>query len=116
MGRPRLVPDRGTVVTGAEAWQQCSARGTTVTRLAYIVGFTPLLLEGDRSTENERDIERDKGTSEPPETPRIQLGVPSSSRLAPSFTSSSHLCSVIQLEEQLVLVTLSYTLSRIVLQ
>ena len=47
-------------MTKAEAWLQCSARGTTVTRLAYIVGFTPLLLEGltDRSTEKEKEIKR----------------------------------------------------------
>ena len=79
-------------------------------------GLHPPPAEG---AEERVDQERKKEREEPrntPETPRIQLGVPSSSRLAPSSTSSSHLCSVIQLEEQLVLVTLSYTLTRIVLQ
>ena len=91
-----------------------------VTRLAYIVGFTPLLLgkgtNGSINRGRERDREKEEGTSDTPETPRIHLGVPSSSRLAPSFTSSSHHCIIIQLEEQLVLVTWSYTLTRIVLQ
>ena len=42
-----------------------------VTRLAYIVGFTPLLLEG---TDEEIDRQKEKERKEPrntPETPRI---------------------------------------------
>ena len=82
-------------------------------------GLHPLLLERSppalELVDQERKKEREEARNTP-ETPRIQLGVPSSSRLAPSFTSSSHHCSIIQLEEQLVLVTLSYTLTRIVLQ
>ena len=75
---PRLVPDRGTMVTGAEAWQQCSARGTTVTRLAYIVGFTPLLLEGSI----DRERKREEGTSE-------QLGDTSDSARSAFFLPGS---------------------------
>ena len=58
-------------MTKAEAWLQCSARGTTVTRLAYIEGFTPLLLE---APDGEIDKQREKKRKEPrntPETPRI---------------------------------------------
>ena len=69
-------------MTVAEAWQQCSARGTMVTRLAYIVGFTPLLLEGrtDRSTEEEKEIERKR---KEPRKPRKHLGSSSECLLPP---------------------------------
>ena len=111
-------------MTKAEAWLQCSARGTMVTRLAYIGGFYPSCAKG-RTRDGDPSIgrERHRGTSESPETPRnprrhlgSKLGVPFSPLVASSSTSSSHRCIIIQLEEQLVLVTLSYTPSRIVLQ
>ena len=44
-------------MTKAEAWLQCSARGTTVTRLAYIGGFHPSCLR-DRSITREETPER----------------------------------------------------------
>ena len=62
-------------MTKAEAWQQCSARGTTVTRLAYIMGFNPSCV-GDGRRERQIKGSRERGTSESQETPRIKLGVP----------------------------------------
>ena len=44
-------------MTKAEAWLQCSAMGTTVTRLAYIGGFHPSCLI-DRSIAREETPER----------------------------------------------------------
>ena len=79
MGRPRLVPDRSTMMTSAEAWLQCSARGTTVTRLAYIEGFTPLLLE----TQRERSINRKRKRERNLGTPRKHLGFTSECLLPP---------------------------------
>ena len=66
----------------AEAWLQCSARGILVTRLAYIVGFTPLLLERDpppalELVDQERKRERNLGT------PRKHLGFTSECLLPP---------------------------------
>ena len=60
-------------MTKAEAWLQCSARGTTVTRLAYIVGFTPLMLrkttpDGQINKQKEQERKEPRNT---PETPRI---------------------------------------------
>ena len=42
----------------AEAWLQCSARGTTVTRLAYIGGFHPSCAKGQRHADGGREFEQ----------------------------------------------------------
>ena len=91
-------------MTKAEAWLQCSARGTTVTRLAYIVGCNPSCVEDEGKGGRHLGVKDRK------------LGVLSSPLVASSSTSSSHHCIIIQLEEQLVRVTKRYTPSRIVLQ
>ena len=80
-------------------------------------GLHPLLLEEIRDPaskiKREREREEARNTSE---RPRFRLGVSFPLFVSSSSTSSSHPCKIIQLEEQLVLVTLSYTLTRIVLQ
>ena len=79
-------------------------------------GLHPLLLkrtDGLRIKDREKDREEARNTSE---RPRFRLGLPFPLFVASSSTTSSHHCIIIQLEEQLVLVTLSYTLTRIVLQ
>ena len=74
-------------MTKAEAWLQCSARGTTVTRLAYLMGFNPSCVKDrgthahiDRSTEKEREKKRER---KEPRNPRRHLGS-SSEFLLPS--------------------------------
>ena len=69
------------------------------------------LIQDPRSREKER--EEAQNTSE---RPRFRLGLPYPLFVASSSNTSSHHYIIIQLEEQLVLVTLSYTLTRIVLQ
>ena len=89
-------------MTKAEAWLQCSARGTTVTRLAYIGGFHPSCV-GDPEIEPSRERRpRNAGSFSP--------------FVTSSPTSSSHPCTITQLEERPVLVILCYILTRIVLQ
>ena len=90
-------------MTKAEAWLQCSARGTMVTRLAYIGDIHPSCSRGrtekkqthgrrrQRSIPHER---RDPGTSVLTHLPLVTS----------SPTSSSHHCIIAQLEERLVLV------------
>ena len=64
-------------MTKAEAWLQCSARGTTVTRLAYIMGFNPSCAEGRTGGGIHKSTEREE-----PRNPLgylgSKLGVPSS--------------------------------------
>ena len=52
-------------MTKAEAWQQCSARGTTVTRLAYIMGFNPSC---ERDGQREKGIKRERNLGIPGDT------------------------------------------------
>ena len=76
-------------MTEAEAWLQCSARGTTVTRMAYIGVFHLSCARG--GTRRDRSITREETPA-----PWFILLVTSSP------TSSSHHCIIAQLEEQLV--------------
>ena len=76
-------------MTSAEAWLQCSARGTTVTRLAYIVGFTPLLLKRTRrSIDRERKRERNPGNTS--EIARSAFFLPCSSIFYLKFSPLYH--------------------------